>query len=265
MKKVCYLFGFFSLLLFVSCSKSDDIIDTSSLDSDLLLQKQIEIVGDDVGVSEFKYDGYKIISQTYDTKLFTYEYTGDLITKITLSFEGANGKTQTREQLFQYNENNTLSQVTELYHYDDPYAPIGFKVVYTHNPDNTISFNEFTGDLIAQNTPNGSGVYFFNQDGEVSKYEKYSGDGTVSLSVDFSYDTKKAPLGNVTGYDKLFYINVGKKHNITFNTIDYNNKDSQIQITYDYEYNDAGYPVNLSVTHLSEDSLLVNKSVQYIY
>ena len=260
MKNAIYLFGFISLLI-VSCTNDNDIITPLSSDSNVLLQQKIEIVNGESSTSNFDYLGFKINNQTDPVKSFTYEYVGDLISKITFqAFDDINHK---KEQLLQYDNINRLSQVIELYHYG-PNAPLGYKNVYTHNNDNTISFNQFKGDLIMQEIPNGSGKYFLNENGEVDKFEQYNTNGDLSISVNFFYDTKNAPMKNVKGFDKLFFVNEGKNHNITSLTI--NSEGSpEIQAVYTFEYNSDDFPENQTITHISENDIIINKSIQYVY
>lgn len=258
MKNAINLFGFISLL-FVSCT--NDSITPLPSDFNVLLHKKIEIVNGESSTSNFDYSGLKINNQTDPVKSFTYEYTGNLISKIT--FQAFDDVKHKKEQLLQYDSNNRLSQLMELYHYG-PNAPIGYKNVYTHNNDNTISYNQFKGDLITQEIPNGSGKYFLNQDGEVDKLEQYNTNGDILISMNFFYDTKKAPMKNVTGYDKLFFLNEGKIHNITSLTIK-SEGSPEIQAVYTFEYNSDDYPESQTITHTSEGDIIMNKSIQYMY
>ena len=258
MMKVFYLFGLTSLLL-VSCSHDDDILQ-STTNSGILLQKQIEIVGNQSSTSNFDYNGHKIISQTDSVKSFTYEYTNNLITKIT--FQAFDHPDHKREQILQYNTNNELVQMIELYHYG-PNAPTGFKSVYAHNSDNTISYNQFKGDLNNQEIPNGSGIYFLNQEGEVAEQKQFSTNGILSFAVNFTYDAKNAPFSNVIGYDKLFYKNEGKRRNIT--SIFMDNENDPIEVVNNYGYNNDNFPTNLIIDHIDSNGSIQTKSVQYIY
>lgn len=257
MKKLLYLFTAAGLLS--ACSESDDTTPTPE-NTGLLLQQQIETVGEQSGTSAFGYNGYKITSQTDDVKSFTYEYTGNLITKIT--FQAFDHVDHKREQLLQYDAGGNLVQMVELYHYG-PNAPSAYRSVYTHHANQTITYEQFKGDFSSQEIPNGSGTYFLNPQGDVTKITQYNTNGDLSLTLDMTHDTKKTPFGNVAGYDKLFYINDGKTHNIT--QIILVNQSETIEVTNTYEYNQEDYPVHLTVVHQNSSGPSSTKTIQYIY
>lgn len=268
MRKLIY-FGVFTSLLLASCqpeefepNQTDDDITTLS-NEDVLLKELIMLTEDGPSTAYFEYEGKKIISKTYpDVKSFTYEYTGDLITKITFqSFDSPDHK---YEQYYQYDGNNRVSQMTQLTYYG-PNSPKGDKYVFTHNSDNTISYEKYTGTLTEQEDYIEQGTYYLNSDNEVYKYEQNNTDGEFILKVNYTFDMKKSPYKNIVGYSKLFYLN-GAENSQNLLTTEMESANGTTVINYmEYEYNEDEYPISSEMTITSDSEPYGTNSYQYVY
>ncbi|WP_131387676.1 hypothetical protein [Flavobacterium suncheonense] len=263
MKKVFLLIT--TTLFLMSCTDENDSQNIANTQNSVLLQSTIETVGDDVSTRLYDYDGNKIVSETWEAASFTYEYTGDLITKIT--FQVADEPNPRYEQLFTYDGSNRLSQAVQLYYYNTT----AVKFVFTHNADNTVSFDRYSGDFSSQDTFERSGKYFFNNNNEVSKIEEYVGESPIK--IEYIYDTQNSPYKNVTGYDKLFFLNVGKKNNVVLTKLsnpyqnDLGDWDYEVvEIPSEFQYDGNNFPTDALVTYPENSGSSVDsKTVQYFY
>ena len=263
MKKV--FLSIAATLFLISCTDENDAQSVANTQNDILLQSTVETVGDDVSTRLYDYDGHKIVSETWEAASFAYEYTGDLITKIT--FQVVDEPNPRYEQLFTYDGSNRLSQVVQLYYYN----ATAIRLDFTHNADNTVSFDRYSGNFSSQNTFERSGKYFFNSNNDVSKIEEYVGASPVKM--EYTYDTHNSPYKNVTGYDKLFYLNTGKRNNVVLTKLSnpYQNELGDwdyevVEIPSEFQYDGNDYPTDALVTFPENSgSSVASKTVQYFY
>ncbi|HSD15455.1 MAG TPA: hypothetical protein VLB74_12460 [Flavobacterium sp.] len=262
MKKLFLLIT--ATLVFTACSNDSQNTENTPQD-EVLLQRTVETVGEEVSTRIYQYNGHKIVSETWESGSFAYEYTGDLITKIIFQVVGE--PTPRYEQIFSYDVNSKLSQVVQLYYPNST----AIKWDFTHNADQTVSFDKYTGDFDTQNVFERSGKYFFNGNNEVSKIEEYVND--LTIKIEFAYDAHNAPFKNVTGYDKLFYLNTNKINNKVLTKL-YNPHQNElgeleyeiVEIPSAFQYNEDNYPTDALITFPENSgSSVSSKTVQFFY
>ena len=237
MKKLIYLLSV-TFLLLQSCSSGDD---SNSGSSAILCKKMVE----GTSVTDFTYDGNKMDRVMFNGQLVAkYYYTGDFITKHEI-----------------YRDNQLILINTYRYVNDKESTRIDVyldgsityrKTIYTYNSDDTVSFEEYSGTATEQNILNATGIITL-LNGQVVKIEAHHGITLVT------YDNKKSPWKNVTGFDKLIptpnFVTQGNNNVVT---IKYPNFPIS---TYYYQYNDQGYPI---IMYTNSSNPPVNP-VQYYY
>lgn len=236
MKKLLYIFGFFFLTLFFSCSSSDgDGIDGSSSGSfdGVLLTRILE----DTGESIFSYEeGNKLsrIGQYYvDVDDVQFTYSGDFITKWGF-----------------LNDNGVISDYT-TYNYTD--GKITESRLYTYSGLLEISEWTYTSNIIIINilhkdTYNGvdswrerTSKLYLNINNNVTKSE-YFEDNSLKQETTYLYDSKNHPYKNIRGFSLLGLW--GNRNNILKETTtSYLGSQSYTDETkYSYEYNEFNFP-----------------------
>lgn len=255
MKKLLCLLSFAALLM-SSCS-SGDSSSTPATETDVLVTKTVESYsnGDPSITTNFTYNGKKIVgvsdSDGYYDQFF---YTGNLITNV--KHYDSDDILQ-EEETFTYNSSGDL--VTYLI--VESQLDNGHKETYVHNSNGTISVSSYSGSATVQNNLSTTGlVYFVN--GEVSKYETSIGASLESTTL-YTYDTKNNPYKNITGYDKIAFIDSesnGFSHNVL--TQNMNSTGFDESYTSVYTYNTLNYPLTQVETDNSDGS---TTSTQYTY
>lgn len=221
------------LLVFTSCSKDDN--DSSDPVSPMLVKKITTIDAKGNSSSEsYLYNGNKIVSMTEeDGSVTKYTYTGDLITKIE-EFDSTGALNLTAN--YTYIEGKLDSSV-DNYSNNTYY----YKTKYTHNQDETISYEQFIGAVSTgieeKYGPTGKYTY---KEGNVVKLEvSYSGGESFYT---YEYDTKNNPFKNVLGY-----------YNLLLDDLCANNVIKEISTSekvYTYKYNENNYPTE-KITNFS--------------
>ncbi len=243
MKKLFYFLSITAVLM-TSCSSDDDNNPSADV---VLLKKTIDTDSDgEVSTTTFTYNGRKILKDSSDDGSYsTYTYTGDLITKRETFVDDELYQTD----LYEYNSDQKLTVHTKLSHVPG----WGNKYVFTHNADDTISFNSYIGDLDSQTGLNDTGrIHFTN--GEISRIE------SDEINSQYLYDDKNNPFKNVTGMDKLSFTHLeasGIQKNITLWDDSFS---GQVATTYTYAYNAGNYP-ETSVENYAGDET----TTQYFY
>ena len=136
MKELIYILSV-TILMLQSCSSGDS---SSSGSSSILCKKQVN----GTFVFDYIYNGNKmdriIVNGQLNTK---YYYTGDLITKVEDIIDNQVRVIST----FTYNNNQLISHLIIFYPYPaDPFEPIyAQKTDFTHNSNNTISYEIYSG------------------------------------------------------------------------------------------------------------------------
>lgn len=223
MKKL-FCFLAVSALVLNSCDSSSDDGESAGV---VLLKKTIETGPDgEVVTSIASYNGAKIdkITATGDF-LIDFTYTGDLITKQEYSQAG---------EVFQINNFTYTDGKIATFTRIEPLDDLGYKEVFTHNSDGTISVAVFIGDAASQTTLNGTSTITIS-DNEVASITT-SGFGADHT---YTYDTKNHPFKNVIGYAKISYVDgeaSGMLKNITLDESDFGN------VTTTYTYLANQYP-----------------------
>lgn len=265
MKKV-FLLSAVAMFFLVSCQPEDiepnqNGNEEPNQNEDVLLKELTTITNGSSSTAHFEYDGHKFISKTDDVKSFTYEYTGNLITKRT--FQAFDHPDHKYEQYYQYNSNDDISQMIQLWYYG-PNSPRGEKYVYTYNSNNTISYEKYEGSLDEQNTLAGQGTYYLDSENEVYKFEQKDINGNIILSVTHNFDQKKSPYKNITGYNKLFHLN-GEENSNNLLSTEMVSANNTVSTFFEYEYNDDDYPVNLEYTITSDSEEQGEVITNYVY
>ena len=228
MKKLIYLLSV-TFLLLQSCSSGED----SSSGSSVILCKKM---GPGNFTIDYVYNGNKIEkTMINDQILRKYYYTGNLISKVEDYIDNQVRVIST----FTYNNNQLISHLIIFYPYPaDPFEPIyAQKTDFTHNSNNTISYEIYSGTPTEQSTlVNNGTITLIN--GEIGTVENNS--GTIT---NYTYDNKNSPFKNVLGVDKIIPYPFtqcdfdSKKHNL----ISKNSSDGS-SWSLNYQYNNQDYP-----------------------
>lgn len=255
MKKILFVICA-SLLVLSSCSNDDGKDDTAINDS-VLLKKVIFKDGTSSNFLEYSYIGNKlkrISPNSSNLVFFDFTYNGDLI-------DGSKRYDENKELIFEaiYGYDNKQRLVSEKI--ISKFYVSGSKRIFVYNSDGTISFTEFTGDLVGHDQIVKTGIIWVNDEGETIKVEEYEGNALLS-KAEYTYDDKNNIYKNILGYNKLFLLGeIPKTHNIlTCKKYDSNNV-----LTYSYSnmysYNSDNYPVSVITTY--EDGHLGN--TEWVY
>jgi hypothetical protein len=258
MKKLLYLFAFSAVFL-TSCSSSDSS-STATTESDVLITKTIETSASDNSVltTNFTYNGKKLIGST-DSEGYheVFTYVGDLISSIK-AYDDTN--TLITEETFTYNGNNLLIS----YLLNDYTTDHGRREEFVHVSNDNISYSVYNGTTTEQPTSlleTGS-IHFAN--GEISHINTEVPSVGNTYTRTYTYDTKNNPFKNVTGYDKLSFLNEeanGVTHNILTDAFAEANQSSITTST--YTYNSLNFPVTGFEMEGTDTTTQV--STQYFY
>jgi hypothetical protein len=256
MKKLICLFGLSALLL-TSCSSSDSSSTTE--ESDVLVTRTVETYANDGSTvtTNYTYSGKKVLkSIDSDGYYENYTYTGDLLTKAEI-FDMDDNLIQ--RETFTYNGSAQLVSYVIL----DFEFNMGDKETYVHNSDGTISTAAFSGDLTSQTNPVSTGVVHF-ANGEVSSFDEIESFSSSTSTTTYTYDTKNNPFKNITGYDKISFIDseaAGNTHNILTKT--YTTSSQTDVTTTTFTYNSLNFPVTDSEIEGTDATSVI--TTQYTY
>ncbi|MCD9618322.1 hypothetical protein [Chryseobacterium gleum] len=247
MKKTYLLLPIFFL---ASCSSSNDETDSSNnngnnSNNDPVLVTKMTLDGD---VLTFTYNGSKIsqIKNLTEGSVTTFTYSGDLISQSVVS--GSNTALTTK---FAYDSNGRLIKKT--------ISGIDFggnwnsESNYTYLANNNVKI-VYTATTSAS-TRNETRNAILNADGSMSSWtgtlsrtQNNTTESATSTLKPVVYDTKNAPLKNITGYLKIVdnEDESGSAHNtLSYNHIvSYNNGTGAEWTIFksSFEYNASGYP-----------------------
>ncbi|TGD56905.1 hypothetical protein [Flavobacterium humi] len=251
MRKLMYVFSFFAVF-FSSCSNDD-----SSNPGFLLVKKATS----ENGSSTYRYDGNKLVQVTINASDYVVNtYNGNLITKTARYY--ADGTLLT-ETLYEYNANQKLISQKLLFHQNlglDPTSQ-AFRRVFTYNPDNTLTYEEYSGTFQNQTTLTHTGKMWLDSEGQTLKTEDYR-NGYLFSTEEFTYDTEKTIFENAAGMQKVPNSNSGfAKHNIL--TYKYYNSMGNLVNGFSNQmtFNAEGYPTEINMISLSG----ARNSVQFTY
>jgi hypothetical protein len=165
---------------------------------------------------------------------FTYE--GDLIMK-----EEVKDGTEILEQYFYtYDNNNKLVTYVFL----DLVDNIGLKIVYIHNADGTISYQQYKGDSNSQDELDYDGTISNNRYIE-NIINPITQEPQVFTST-FTHDDKNNPFKNVIGYSKVYFAESDEALNYSNNwltrTEQIDSETPTLSETYIYSFDNLNYP-----------------------
>ncbi len=239
---------FFTLLLInslVSCSTDTGSKKETQPTTSVLVKKIIKTYRpNEVDILTYKYDGNKIVSETWDGGLTTYyTYTGDVITKI----ETKGADNITKWSLDYIYLNGKVAKEIEKSNWETDSR------TYTYNANGTVSYARTrTG---GEST---TGLLTFENGNLVKNEEFYSGQFPFTNTAIFGYDTKNNPFKNVLGFNLLLYSNpedMFSKNNMTQIEVPGNPMDY-----YTFKYDANGYP-----TERTGDNPYFPETYQYFY
>ncbi|MNE32671.1 hypothetical protein D3C80_1262920 [compost metagenome] len=203
-----------------------------------ILLKKIAVSGASIN---FTYDGDKLSKIVYpagDYAYFKITYTGDFITRS----EGFDKNNQpSNHNIFIY-ANNKLTQVDV---YSSP-TTLEETYNYIYNIDGSIT----------KKSNNSSSVYFFDNNGNISKVKNYY-NNSLQSTYDYNYDAKNNPFKNVIGYNPLLFgpnlmIWSMSTNNVTKQTI---TGSGSTNFDNSYQYNSQDYPISCSSTSLGQTTV----------
>jgi len=251
MKKLIYLLGF-SVAVLTSCSSSDDSSTTN--EDDVLVKRTIRTYASDGAVVTVNhtYNGKKAVRSENSAGYYeTYTYTGDLITQIK-NYDQNDVLLQT--ETFTYNSNNQLITYVRAEIQDN----IGSKEVYEYNNDGTVSVSSYSGSATSQTTLSDTGIIAISG-GEVVFTQMQMG-----YRHTYTYDTKNNPFKNITGFDKIMFIEGestgGMQHNILTDTRI--GLDTYVTTSV-YTYNVMNFPISVVETEDNDTSSAI--TIQFFY
>lgn len=231
-----------AMALLVACS--DD--DSAAADNNgTLLKKAVATAngGEVIESAEFFYsEGNRLFKKTVTSGgggTAYYEYTGDLITKITFY----RNEELKATQRFTYDAEGNLTQVISENNTTD-YAS---RLDYVYNTDGTVDFTRYEGTIAAQTTLKKKRIGYLQPNGNVSKIESYNiNTNALELTCEFTYDDKPTPYSGILGYDKaLIDYELNLVHRVNNLLSSYYTAPSTTETDTDvseYEYNASGYP-----------------------
>ncbi len=255
MKKIfCLLFV--SIGLFWSCipNPAENALPGTAPENVLVKQLIETDAHGDVTTIDFTYLDKKIVTATgSDGLVTTYTYNGDLITKETTM----DGATLADEITYVYDISNNLVSSTWVDYTDSS----GSRVVYVHNADGTVSYQEFYGDTLIQDE--------VGEDGLINATQ-FIANVIMPANVDtetFTYDANNNPFKNILGYGKISFAHSGEPLNYTNNITSVVHSNtlglSEVLSHTTYTYTDNNhFPITETSTDAND---VVTDMVKYIY
>jgi hypothetical protein len=250
--KIFFFISFISILL-SSCSSDKD-------DKSKFLKMVVETLED--GTSDttlLRYNGDEIVHINGVEQDTDFSYTSGLITKI-VTLDKATQVSSTLEYSY---DSDQLVQIL---------SPNNYVLKYTHNTDETVSYEKIRLDAANQDEKLYHGILYFKNK-NVVKDERVLDDaapGIVSkYTVNFQYDSKKNPFNAILGYSKLLDRNEMISFNNMVSSVVENstaNADDQIISSAkifksSFKYDTDGYPAE-QVTETGKTGYLKS---QYFY
>jgi uncharacterized lipoprotein YehR (DUF1307 family) len=224
-KAIQILFVSVLMLAITSCSNDDN-----NNNPDQLLKTLIEVnVDGSSATTHLTYDGNKILSIVSPTKSETFEYNGELITRI-------NSMDIPNQELTVFDYIYTNDKLTKVI------CSENYELNFVHNADGTVTYEKTMLDTNNNEVLVYHGTLSFQ--GQNVLEDKRVLDNTVSSEVhkqevSFAHDAKINPLNNITGYSKLLD---------RFTTISANNTASSLEI-YSVNYLDTEQATSSAVQY----------------
>lgn len=256
------------LVVFNSCSREDYDFSENTILPKTLKTSYLGSSKEDF-VTNFIYDGNKIVSIVNKFSRRDYEYDGNHIVKETVYSLYDGEKNKSLETLYAY-ENGNLVAVTKFLDGQET------KYVYSYNSNAIINKDTYEFDI---NTGKESKktekdiISIFN--GNMIKSEFNWGDDDVISISKYQYDTNKNAFKNITGLNLLLdqfnldgEISLSSNNNIQRFYISHIQGASSSKIfephsfRMEYEYNKKGYPTKRTTYDYAER---IAEIVEYIY
>jgi hypothetical protein len=247
MKKFILIF-ILTILSFVSCSKSEDVVQIanqtpSNTNALILCNKYIttNTVSGLVTTTNVTYNGNKIVETNTGTNKQIFTYNGDLITKV----ETFNSNVVSRITDYVYNSDGKLVSTLKF----TTGNPNKSKVVYTYNTNGTINFIESSINISTSvETVGNSGMLTVLNSNIIKKESQtpvLNGNSSGFILI-YEYDNKNRPFKNVTGFSKLLDLTDNGQNNLTKTTSTSSNNgvtnpSSSITLV-SFTYNSDNYP-----------------------
>lgn len=256
MKKLVCLFAFSTLVL-NSCSTGSS--SSTTADTDVLVTKTVETYANDGSVvtTNYTYSGKKIVSTVdSDGNYENYTYTGNLLTKVD-SYDS--GDILQQRETLSYDSSDRLNTYIAL----DYINTTGHKETYVYNSDGTISTAASSGNLTTQTNSVSTGVVHFTN-GEVTSFDNIETLGGTTSTTTYTYDTKNHPFKNITGYDKISFIDsdaAGITHNVL--TQSYTSGSQTYVTTTTYTYNALNFPMTGSEIEGTDATTVIATTYTY--
>lgn len=238
MKKITLLFVM-AMGIFASCVPyPEENPDPVTPVNKMFLLKLVETLPDET-TSEmvFTYADKKIVEiNDSDGTKTVFSYQDDLITKR----QEFSGTTLLNQDDYVYDiSENLISLVNQ-----DFTTSVGTRWVYVHNANGTISYQQFTGDLLTQNQLELNGLISSNKL-EESITDPVTNEVNVYRTT-YAFDLKNNPLMNVVGYNKIYFANTDSALNYVNNVISQtdqtNDETPVLRYTNEYEYTPNNFP-----------------------
>lgn len=260
MRKLLCLFALFTIIL-SSCSSDTNEEETPT---PVLVTKIIEEYNSVTSISEFTYDGAKLVTETKSggfTKHYTYN--GDLITYIVTK---DNNETITKEVFLEYDSSNKIISKLELdYNASNPNIA-GFKNLYTYGTNGVVSGIVYYGSVTEQNNFSYNFKIYYDSNNQIIKYEDLNIDNEVIQRYSFNYDDKNSPYKNIIGYQGFIFGDSRWAHIDNNNTLEvrdmFANDFSDNSYINSYTYNALDYPLTRT---LANENFVGMKEYQYFY
>lgn len=257
MKKLLSLFAF-SVAFLTSCSSSDSS-STPVTESDVLVTKTVETYANDNSTitTNYTYNGKKIVSSIDSDGVYeNYTYTGDLITNVK-TYDDTD--TLIVEEFLTYNGSGQLvTYLSKDYENDH-----GRKEEFVHNSNNTISYTVYKGTNDVQDLSETGTIHLTN--GEVTQVDTNVISPSITGTRVYTYDTKNNPFKNITGGDKINFINeeaIGVFHNIVMDHYTSSFPTNEMY-TSTYTYNSLDFPLTQEEIEGTDPTTVI--TTQYTY
>ncbi|WP_298553404.1 hypothetical protein [uncultured Algibacter sp.] len=257
---------FNKFLLFILCAtffacsteSSNDKDDDEETTDNTLLKKIVYNKGTIDEYSEtFSYDGNKLVSVDYGGGSFTdYLYENGNLVRVNSTIDGV----VDAYTIITYNEDDKIGSY--ILHIIDNNT---FRYEFTHNSNNTIKLDAYIGDLNSQTTLSRTNLISYDGKNIISQVN----DDDDDYELIFEYDNKNGVFKNVEQMEviNLVSIDFGGLEGFTENIKERTDNDfvDIYKETYDYTYNENGYPITAIYKDFYDGELEEETLIEYIY
>jgi hypothetical protein len=186
------------------------------------------------------YDNLGIASSVLE---YEYDATGK-ISKIV--FKTASGTVENYQTL-QYNVDGLIAKSIKYTRNDQAEYPATFSNTYEYDIDKKLIKNSSYGFQNSQPAPMNYSVYEYNSSGDITKKSRYASDPVILMETsEYEYDDKKNyRISLTTPKTSPEEISI---HNVKKVTTKDDKGTVQGSFSYNYVYNEEGYPVKVSST-----------------